>query len=364
MFSRITILGLGLIGGSLCKAIKRKQPGVYLTGVDLPNVVQKIRKAKLVDRAIPVANLAESCTEADLIVLATPIRPALELLPVISQYTNAGAIVTDVCSLKTEIVAAGQELFTGRNGWFAGGHPMAGSEHSGFQHADPFLFENAIYVLSPAENTPQNKVAALGKLVETIGAQGVIVSPQEHDRIAAAVSHLPQILAVTLMNYVAEKNSVNSLYLKMAAGGFRDMTRIASSPYAIWKDISIGNRQKITEEIDGFVEALQHLGSIVGKDELGSVFENAARNRLSIPKDTRGFLTPQFDLTVIAEDKPGVIAQIAMPLAQNKINIKDIEVLKVRENEGGTIRLAFESIAKRKQARKLLASHGFVCQER
>lgn len=364
MFSRITIIGLGLIGGSLCKAIKRKLPGVYLTGIDLPEIVQKVKKVKLVDAAVSIEKLAVPCEEADLIVLATPIRPALELLPVISRHTNTEAIVTDVCSLKAEIVSAGQELFTGKNGWFVGGHPMAGSEHSGFQHADPFLFENAIYILSPPKKTPQNKVAALAVLVEAIGAQGVIVSPEEHDRIAAAVSHLPQMMAVALMNFIAEKNSSNSLYLKMAAGGFRDMTRIASSPFAIWKDISIRNRQKITDEIDGFIEALHRLRNLVGQEELANDFKNAARNRLSIPKDTRGFLTLQFDLSVIVEDKPGVIAQIAVPLAQNKINIKDIEVLKVRENEGGTIRLAFESIAKRKQARKLLELHGFVCQER
>ncbi|MFQ5630422.1 MAG: prephenate dehydrogenase/arogenate dehydrogenase family protein [bacterium] len=364
MFSHITIFGIGIIGGSLCKAIRRTHPAVHLTGVDLPHVVQEIRKTQIVDRAESFDKLASCCKSADLLVLATPIRQALELLPDIAKHSISQAVITDVCSLKTELVQTAESLFSGENGWFVGGHPMAGSEHSGFRHADPFLFENTIYVLSPANNIPEEKTTALAKLVDSIGAQGIIVSPDVHDRLAAAVSHLPQMLAIALMNYVAGKNDANILHLKMAAGGFRDMTRIASSPFTMWRDICAGNRENITAEINGFINALQDLCNLLKGGELEQAFDNAARNRLSIPKDTRGFLTRHFDLSVVVEDRPGVIAEIAVPLAECNINIKDIEVLKVRENEGGTIRLAFASAEKRKQARSLLESIGMVCQEK
>ena len=362
MFSQITVVGLGLIGGSLCRAIKHVYPKTQITGIDKGEVIDRARKAKLVDRAEPAEHLPQSCQNAELVIVATPIRPARELLPIIAQNTGSDAIVTDVCSLKSELVALAQTLFTGKNGWFIGGHPMAGSQLSGFEHADPFLFQNAIYVLCPVAKTPAVKLSALAALVYGIGAHGVVMAPEVHDRIAAAVSHLPQLLAVALMQFIAGKSEHNPLYLKMAAGGFRDMTRIASSPFTIWRDICEGNRQKISDEIDGFVEKLRELQSSLQAGALQPEFESAARGRLSIPQDTRGFLKAHFDLTVVVEDKPGVIAQIAGPLAKNGINIKDIQVLKVRENEGGTIRLAFESQKARKQARTVLTSLGFRCQ--
>lgn len=363
MFSHIAIIGMGVIGSSLCKAIKRKFPQTQLTGIDKEEVVEQVRETDLVDRAEPVARLAAGCRAADLVVLATPIKAALELLPTIAANTREHTLVTDVCSLKAQLVLQAQRLFHGENGWFVGGHPMAGSEFSGFAHADPFLFENAIYVLCPMPNAPKKMIDKMAGLVHAIGAHGVLLAPEEHDRIAAAVSHLPQMLAVALMRYIAEKNQINPLYLKMAAGGFRDMTRIASSSFTIWRDICEGNRENISAEIDGLIDMLSRLQEKLRNGALQSAFEQAARSRLSIPKDTRGFLSAHYDLTVVVEDRPGIIAQIATPLADAGINIKDIQVLKVRENEGGTMRLAFESQEMRARARAILQAHGFKCQE-
>lgn len=361
---RITVIGLGVIGGSLCRAFRRVLPEAHLTGIDLPGVVAAAQKADLVDAALVTERLDAGCRQADLVLLATPIRPALALLPQIARCTRREAIISDVCSLKTEISRLSARLFLGENGHFIGGHPMAGSELGGFRHADPFLFENAIYVLAPTPQVPAEKLARLAALIEKIGAKTVVVAPELHDRIAATVSHLPQMLAVALMQYVAGKNRENSLYLRMAAGGFRDMTRIASSPFAIWRDICAGNKQKIIAELDGFTAALQDIRTALLNDAMQVQFEAAARNRLSIPTDTRGFLRPHFDLSVVVEDRPGVIAGIATALAGREINIKDIEVLKVRENEGGTIRLAFVSEATRQAARELLEKQGYTCQEK
>lgn len=364
MFTNITVIGLGIIGSSFCRAVKHVMPNTHITGIDQDELIQEVEKTDLVDRALPASMLAEGCRSADLIVLATPIQAALDLLPEIARHSSENAVVTDVCSLKAQIVSQAQTLFSGKNGWFIGGHPMAGSEFSGFAHADPFLFQNAIYVLCPAAGVPEQSVRKLAGLVHAIGAHGVLVQPDEHDRIAAAVSHLPQMLAVALMRYLALKNEHNPLYLKMAAGGFRDMTRIASSPFTIWRDICDGNREKISIELDGLIDVLTDLRQQLNEGNLEHAFEEAARTRLSIPRDTRGFLTNHFDVTVVVEDKPGIIARIASPLAEAGINIKDIQVLKVRENEGGTLRLSFESEEKRMQALAVLRESGLKCEKK
>lgn len=364
MVSRIAVIGLGLIGGSLCRALRRTHRQLDIAGVDRAGIAAAAQEGGLVEKGFSPAQLADACRDRELIILATPIGAALDLLPRLAPHTAPDAVVTDVCSLKREIAAAGAKLFTGSNGCFIGGHPMAGSEKSGFEHADPFLFENAIYVLTPAPQTPPPRVDLLGQMIAAIGAHAVVVEPELHDRIAAAVSHLPQLLAVALMQHVASLGHANPLYLQMAAGGFRDMTRIASSPFTIWRDICDRNAGEITAQIDAFIKALQALRSDLGLGRLEGHFDAAARQRLSIPRDTRGFLRPHFDVSVEVEDKPGIIARIATVLAAATINIKDIEVLKVRENEGGTIRLAFESEDDREQALRLLGDAGFRCRKR
>ena len=179
------------------------------------------------------------------------------------------------------------------------------------------------------------------------------------DEIAAVVSHLPQILAVTLMNYLAHLNEKDAAYLNLAAGGFRDMTRVASSPFDIWRDIIATNKANIRSAIDNFMAELARMRALLDSGELEEMFSDAATSRLSIPKDMRGFIRPQFDLFVVVEDKPGIIARISTALADKKINIKDIEVVKVREGDAGTIRLAFENADDRAAAAALLTLGGF-----
>jgi len=154
------------------------------------------------------------------------------------------------------------------------------------------------------------------------------------------------------------------LYLPLAAGGFRDMTRIASSPFGMWDDIFQTNGDKVREMVDSFIEQLKKVRGRIGTRALGEDFEAANIARASIPKDSKGFLHPLFDILVVVEDKPGVIAQISTELARNSINIKDIEVLKVREGEGGTLRLAFEREREAAEAIDLLGKLGYHARPR
>jgi prephenate dehydrogenase len=236
---------------------------------------------------------------------------------------------------------------------------MAGSERSGVTAADPFLFENAIYVLTPAPDVPEVVCEQLVGLVERLGARSMRMTPEVHDRVAAAVSHLPQMMATTLVEMVGRLHERDGLPLQMAAGGFRDLTRIASSPYEMWRDICRTNAGPIQEMIDLYLEALGHIRTRIDQDALADDFTYANTVRGEIPKDSKGFLHPLHEILLLVADQPGVIAGSAGVLAEAGINIQDIEVLKVREGEGGTIRMGFDTRGNAERAVVLLDGAGY-----
>jgi prephenate dehydrogenase len=358
MYHSLVIVGVGLIGGSLGLAFRRRYPEMKIIGVSSSAAVQSALEMGVITEGCGYEELGNAVRDADVVFLCTPIHRIQGLLTLLSPFLREGVVVTDVGSTKRAITShAGEVLPPGVH--FIGGHPMAGSENRGVQAADPFLFQNAIYVLCPASGVPSETVDTLSHFIGEIGARVMVMNADLHDRIAAAVSHLPQLLAVTLVETVGKLNRENAPYLRLAAGGFRDMTRIASSPFGMWDDIFRTNGDMVREMADVFMEQLRKVRDRLGTPALGEDFEVANVTRAAIPKDSKGFLRPLFDVMVVVEDKPGVIAQIATELALNEINIKDIEVLKVREGEGGTLRLAFEREQDANEAVKLLERVGY-----
>lgn len=357
-FQKIAIVGLGLIGGSLGIALKRKVPEVTVYGVDDQTVLDEALEAESIDKGFTKNKLKNCLRQSDLIFLCTPITDIIHMIPELIPCLKPGTLVTDVGSTKKEIVKTAEDHFTSDR-YFIGGHPMTGGEGRGIQWADPLLFENAVYVLTPSNHLPRMLIQNFGQLIEQIGSKVLFLTPAMHDKIAAAVSHLPQLVAVTLVNMVAKHQTDSSHFLKLAAGGFRDMTRVASSPYEIWEDIIHTNHEEMILFLDECIECLHETRKNLEQKSLAKVFRQAARNRLSIPSDTKGFLLPNFDLSVRVEDKPGEIADIADVLSKNRINIKDIEVLKVREGDAGVIRLAFETEDMRQTAKSLLNGIGY-----
>jgi len=362
-FKRIAIIGVGLIGGSFALALKRKGVGEQIIGVDEQFVLEKAIAQEAIDRGYTRNQLEDAISEADLILICTPVHLIVKLLPRITKAAKSGALISDVGSTKREIVRIAGDVLP-EDKFFIGGHPMTGAESRGIDSADSYLFENTIYVLTPSHPIPNGMRRDFGELLETIGAKVILLPPALHDEIAAAVSHLPQLAAVALMNLVGAHQIKSPHFLKMAAGGFRNMTRVASSPYGNWEDIINSNSDKIIEFIDKYIKELQQIKKSLGKPKLEERFLKAAVDRMSIPTDTRGFLKPLYDLGVIVEDKPGVLAKISTTLANENINIKDIEVLKVREEEGGTMRFAFASEKDRERALELLTAVGFECRKR
>lgn len=275
-FQRIAVVGLGLIGGSLVKSFRHHAPACKLIGVDSRDILVAARE--YLDVAYAPENLATAVGDADLVFLATPINVILNLLPEVAKTVRSSAVVTDVGSTKSMITAEAKKYFISER-YFIGGHPMVGREKGGWENARVDLFEHAAYVLTPEANFPAPITAALTQLLQSLGAHVIELEPEKHDRLAAEVSHLPQLLSVALMNFVARENAPAELLLQMAGGGFRDMTRLAASPHAIWQDILDSNRANVRKSLQEFIVTLQQLAQAFDRDDLEQHFQQANQLR-------------------------------------------------------------------------------------
>jgi prephenate dehydrogenase len=356
-FRRVAMIGVGLIGGSLALAIKHRFPSLQIIGVDKPHILKRALKRKAID--IAEHSIERAVCSADLVILAAPVNAIAKLLPVVARNIAPGTIVTDTGSVKRAIVEQAQKLF--HDGNFIGGHPMAGSEFSGIDAAHPLLFQNAMYILTPTRATNKKSLRAVAKFFSSLDARIFSMDPATHDSIVAAVSHLPQLTAVALMNTVGKRHPDSPAHLSLAAGGFRDMTRIASSRFSMWKDILSANQKEISKALRLFINQLEKIAAVVDSNphRLSKEFTTSRNLRLHIPPSMKGFMAPLIDLSVFVEDKPGELARLTSSLAKQKINIKDMELLKVREGRGGTFRLSFENRSVSHKAARILQRVGF-----
>jgi prephenate dehydrogenase len=356
-FKNITIIGVGVIGGSLGLSIKKHYPAVRIVGVDKRNVLRKALKRGAIDHA--TTNLRKALSKADLVFLATPVSVIQKSLPKVAAFTSPHTLVTDVGSVKRTIMRSASRLFPRGN--FVGGHPMAGVELSGVDAAHPLLFENAVYVLSPMKSNPAGMLRQFADFLKELGARVVLLDPKTHDEVASVVSHLPQLTAVALTNVAGKEHRSGRRHLRLAAGGFRDLTRIASSRPEMWKDILEFNRDEIDKSVVLLIRELQRYRTYLRKrsKDLPAKFRSARKIRDSIPKSMKGFLHPLAELYVFVKDKPGMMAKMTSVLAKADINIKDIELVKIREGRGGTFRLAFESKETSARASVILKRVGF-----
>jgi prephenate dehydrogenase len=249
-----------------------------------------------------------------------------------------------------------------RNAYFIGGHPMAGSERSGVKAASALLFENAYYVLSPAEGVPEEAYSSLERLLKYTSAHVVRVQPDMHDDIVGAISHLPHIIAAALVNQVRKHNDENPLYRTLAAGGFRDITRIASSDPVVWRDILLSNREVLLgllEEWNGQIERFTHLLRIQDGEGIADEFLTAGHFRSELPERRKGVIVSTFDLYIDVPDTPGIIGRIAMELGNHSINLSNMQIIESREDVPGIMRLSFRQEQDWERAKTLLDSMGY-----
>jgi len=348
---KVVISGLGVMGASLALAIKNSNLKADIWGYDYNDVLDQAVATKIINKRIN--NWPQDCQDADVIFLATPINIIKQHLIDLNNVISQNTIVTDIGSTKNELFDYCKQIdFSGN---YIGGHPMTGAEKSGISASNPLLYENAIYILSiNDENIAESIENTLIKVLKAIKARIFFLDAKTHDQVMAMISHLPQILAVALINFVGEENQKLQYCFNLAAGGFRDLTRIASSSSEIWQDIINSNKENIKQALEKFIIQLEKEKNML--DDIKSTFEQANNYRTKIPKTSKGFLSPLIDVLVYVDDQKGVIAKISNALFNKDIDIRDIELLKIREHEGGVFMISFENEQKAADAVNILKS--------
>ncbi|WEV44845.1 prephenate dehydrogenase [Streptococcaceae bacterium ESL0687] len=347
MSKKVLIAGIGLIGGSLALAIKKTHPSYQVLAFDSnQESLKQAQDLQMIDGFIGKNELASELASFDYIILALPVEKSIDLLEFISQFDlKPGLIITDVSSTKALIVKRAEDLFAGRDVSFVGGHPMAGSHKSGVLAANLSLFENAYYVLSKSQVSKDADLDKIKSLLAGSGATFIELSASEHDQVTSQLSHFPHVLAAMLVrqskNYAKDHPATEFL----AAGGFRDMTRIASSDAQMWTDILMTNKEYVAERINDFAGLLGDLkDSILAGDQLAlyEFFDGAREQRKSM-QIHNGAIPNFYDLYVNVPDKTGVIHEILGYLTDAGISIINIRIIENREEIMGGLKLSFRS---------------------
>jgi prephenate dehydrogenase len=278
IFHEVSILGLGLMGGSWGLALKKYGLAVRRIGFGRPATIARALAVNAVDEGTD--DLGKAVRDADLIILAAPVGGILECIPRLKDTASSRALVTDVGSTKRLVCERARETF-GDEPLFLGGHPLAGKERAGVENADATLFTNARYVLTPLEegHLEDPRIKAFVSLVSAIGARPHIMDPARHDRALAFLSHLPQLLSSALASLIAEESLETRLPVELAATGFRDVTRLAESPYPVWRDICLTNLENIQQALEALVEKLEFMKQHLSDYELEREFQQALKLR-------------------------------------------------------------------------------------
>ena len=265
LFERMAIVGVGLIGGSLAKAVKEKKLVGEVLGVGRSEErLESARKLGIIDRYSGRMN--EILGEADLVVVAGPVGVIVDLVREIIPFLKKGTIITDVGSVKTKIVEE-VEAFIPGSLYFVGGHPIAGTENSGFEASFSTLFEGRKCIITPVSTTDSHALERVKALWTQVGSIVACMDSEEHDEVFAAVSHLPHIVAYSMVNSLLKVKGFEKNIFSFSAGGFKDFTRIAASDPVMWKDIALMNKDKLLSAIKLFQEYLEELKEAIERED-------------------------------------------------------------------------------------------------
>lgn len=355
---RIFIVGLGLIGGSLISNIKYHHPHIHIIGYDYFEKHSEIAKSMgMIDE---IAEDFESvASTVDLIILATPVKQSIEYgKRLLEIETKNGLIVTDTGSTKLGLSTLETDLLN-KNIHLIGGHPMAGSHKSGVTNSKKHLFENAYYIL--IHDHKENEVAhdEVKWLLEQTKAKFIKMSAKEHDYVTGVVSHFPHVIASSLIHMNEENTQVSEYVRTLAAGGFRDITRIASSNADMWRDITLENKDHLVTLMENWIEQMEQIKDLISEGNptlIHDFYQSAKTYRDELPIKEQGALTSTFDLYVDIPDEPGMISKVTQILGANRISITNIRILEVREDIMGALRLSFKSSYDRDRAIEALST--------
>lgn len=361
---KIGFVGLGLIGGSVAKAIRQYYPDYEIIAFDKnKETLALATQESVID--VACTTIDDNFANCNYIFLCAPVSYNTAYLKQLKNYLHDDCILTDVGSVKTsihkEVVALGMEEH------FIGGHPMAGSEKSGFVNSKAMLIENAYYIITPSAKIAQEKVDTYSKFVESLKALPVVLSYEEHDYITGVISHLPHIIASTLVNFVKNSDDQRELMKHLAAGGFKDITRIASSSPTMWQHICLKNSENIVEILEQYIKMLEDAKEQVKTNSehgIYDLFESSKNYRNSIPGGSSGPIKRAFAIYCDIIDEAGGIAAIATILAANNINLKNIGIVHNREFEEGVLRIEFYDESSSRKAVEVLQKYRYIVYER
>lgn len=356
MKKTILIVGLGLIGSSLALCIRKQHPDYHILGFEPnPASAQVALERKMVDYLSD--DLVELAEQADVILLSVPIQVSLELIEELSHMNlKEGVLITDAGSTKSAIVTAAEKFLLPKNINFIGGHPMAGSHKSGAAAADIHLFENAYYIMTPCQATKADAVPRLTDLLSGTGARFVQIDAEEHDRVTSQISHFPHVLASSLMNQAGDYAQNHPFTNNFAAGGFRDMTRIAESEPGMWTSILMTNPEAILDRIEEFQDRLNQVSTVLksgDREAIWEFFERGRQTRKAMEIHKRAGVDSFYDLFLSVPDEEDTILKVLEVL--RGISIVNIRINEEnREDIHGILQITFKTKENLEEAAKRL----------
>lgn len=356
---QVGFIGLGLIGGSIAKNIRRLFPDTIIVAFDIDKKsLLEAEKEHVVN--IIAETVDTSFASCDLIFLCAPVHYNIEYLNILRPIIKSSCILTDVGSVKSDICIAVEEMEM--SACFIGGHPMVGSEKSGYQAASDRLIENAYYFLTPVPKTDKKKLKRFAAYIKMLGALPIIFEPEQHDEATASISHLPHIIASGLVNLVREHDDENGILKQLAAGGFKDITRIASSSPTVWQHICLSNPENIQSQLEDFIYELDRLKSAIQqKDDtyIYDYFKRACDYRDSIPNQTVGVISKIFEIYANIPDIPGELAKVTTLMSIHNISLSNIGIVNNRQYEEGALRIVLHDAPSYQKARQALEMNGY-----
>lgn len=362
--NKIGFIGLGLIGGSIAKKIKLNHPNCEI--IALAHRIETILEAHsmglISNMEMP---LLRDFSDCDIIFLCAPVEKNLDYLRELKNIVSSHTLLTDVGSTKTQIHKVVIEL--GLEKQFIGGHPMTGSEKTGISNANEYLLENAYYIITPTRETSAEQVDEFYTLVKELGSIPMVLDYEAHDYATASISHLPHMIAYTLVNLVKDIDDENETMKTIAAGGFKDITRIASSSPVMWESICMTNQEQLIKLMDKYISSLSEL-----REDIKASSSQILLNKFQSAKDYRDSITVRgvksntrvHELFLDLADEAGGIAIIASLLAFKGISIKNIGIVHNREFEEGVLHIEFYDEASVDFSEELLKDKNYVVHRR
>ena len=359
MAKTIYIAGLGLIGASMALGIKRDHPDYEILGYNRSQASRDIALERgMIDRATD--DFASFAPLADVIILTLPIKQTIAFIKELANLDlKEGVIISDAGSTKSAIVATAEKCFADKSVRFVGAHPMAGSHKTGAASADVNLFENAYYIFTPSSLTTPDTLEEMRDLLSGLHARFIEIDAEEHDRVTSQISHFPHILASGLMEQTASYAEEHEMARRFAAGGFRDMTRIAESEPSMWTSILLSNRDTIIERIEDFKGRLDEIEQAISKGDetqIWNFFNQAREQRQAMEIHKRGGVDSSFDLYVDVPDEEDVILRILELLrGTSLVNIHINE--ENREDVHGILQISFKNAQDLKRAEQVITEN-------